>query len=158
MMPLSENSAAIADWPDALIDVLERQQTLVEQLVSMSQTQAGLIAERRTDHLLELLSRRQTVIDEFTVCQTQMSAMSRDLDRRLTTVSPPQRERIRGLIGDIGERLREVMQRDHQDQAALHGGREAVLSEISGLDNGRQARAAYGPAATGVNRFADRQV
>ncbi len=158
MMPLSSTSAAIADWPEALIDVLERQQTLVEQLASMSQTQAGLIAERRTDHLLELLARRQTVIDEFTVCQTQMSAMSRDLDRRLTTVPPTQRDRIRGLISGIGERLREVMQRDHQDQAALHGGREDVLSEMSSLDNGRQARAAYGPAARSVNRFADRQV
>jgi hypothetical protein len=158
MMPLSENSTAIADWPDGLIDVLERQRALVEELASMSRLQAGLIAERRTDRLLELLSRRQIVIDEFTVCQAQMSAMSHDLDRRLSGVAPPRRDRIRGLIGGIGERLREVMQRDHEDQAAMHGGREALLGEISGLGNVRQARAAYGPAPTNVNRFADRQV
>ena len=157
-MPHTETSVAIADWPDALIDVLERQRDLVEQLSTMSQTQTGLIADRRTDHLLELLSRRQSVIDEFTVCQSQMTAMSQDLDRRLTNASPLTRERIRGLIGGISQRLREVMQRDHDDQAALHGGRDAVLNEMSGLDTARQARAAYGPSAKGVNRFADRQV
>lgn len=149
----------VAPWPDALIEVLERQQGLVEQLASLSQAQGSLISERRTDHLLQLLSQRQELIDEFTVCQAQMSAMSQDLDRRMTAAAAPQRERIRTLIASISLRLREVMQRDHDDQAALHGGRDATLAEMTGLDAARVARTAYGPtvpnAALGGSRFAD---
>ena len=157
MKTLSPSSSTVADaWPQPLIDVLERQQSLVEQLTALAGTQAALIAERRTDRLLDLLSRRQSIIDEFTVCQAQMAALSHDLDRRISLAAPAQRERIRGLIASISEALRGVMDRDQQDEAALDSGRSAVLAEMSGLDSGRVARAAYGPPAPAVNRFADR--
>jgi hypothetical protein len=149
---------AVADWPEALVDVLERQHVLVENLAALSQTQASLIADRHSDRLLELLSRRQSIIDEFTVCQTQMSVLSQNLDRRLAQVSGPQRQRIRALIAGISDGLRTVMQRDQEDQQALHQGRSALVAEISGLDAGRQARSAYGPVGAGASRFADREV
>lgn len=145
-------------WPQALLDVLERQHSLLDALDELSRSQSALIAERRTDRLLELLSQRQSHIDEFTVCQAQMTVLSQDIDRRLAQVDTTVRERIRGLIGGIGGRLRELMQRDQQDQAALHAGRSAVMADMSSLDAGRAARAAYGPTPAGnANRYADQK-
>lgn len=151
-------SAAAPSWPQAMVAVLERQEALLDRLDELSREQSTLIAERRTERLLELLSQRQSIIDEFTVFQAQMTALSQDIDRRLAQVDGPMRERIRGLISGIGARLRDLMQRDQQDQAALHAGRSAVMADMSSLDAGRAARAAYGPGpAPAANRFADQK-
>lgn len=158
MKTLSSPHVTADAWPQPLISVLERQQQLVEQLAALAETQASLIAERRTERLLELLGRRQTIIDEFTVCQSEMGALSQDLDHRLSQTGEPQRERIRTLIGAIGNRLRHVMERDQQDEAALHHGRNAVLAEMTEVKAGSAARNAYQGRPTGVvNRFADQQ-
>ncbi len=172
--PNSTTSTATIDgssWPQSLIDVLDRQHALVASLASLSEEQASLIADGRSDRLLELLARRQSIIDEFTVCQTQMTVLSHELDRRMHEVSPSHRSRIGELVGSIGERLRSVMDRDQKDQASLQRGRSSVMAEISGLDAGRQARNAYSPAigagssslaaaaadvGGATNRFADR--
>jgi hypothetical protein len=149
-------------WPTPLIEALERQRVLVMQLAQMARTQPELIAERHTDRLLELLSRRQSIIDEFTVCQSQVNALTRDLDRRLQDIAPLQRDRIRVLIDAIGAGLSDIMQRDQADQDSLQTGRSAVLAEMADINAGRTARAAYiAPARSPVHleqpRFADQK-
>lgn len=161
--PVSQGSPT---WPQSLIDVLERQESLVGRLAALSEEQASLIADGRSDRLLELLARRQAIIDEFTVCQSQMTVLSHDLNRRMQDVPAAHRGRIAELVASIGERLRKVMDRDQHDQALLQRGRSDVMAELSGLEAGRQARSAYAPAAQArsathavaagtTNRYAD---
>jgi hypothetical protein len=142
-------------WPDSLLAVLERQQQVVDELAGLASAQAPLIAEGRSDRLLELLSKRQALIDEFTSGQSELGDLTRGLEQRLEGIEASQRERIRSLISQIGARLAQVLQRDEQDQAALRAGQSAIKHELSSLGTARQARTAYlGPAHAG-NRFAD---
>jgi hypothetical protein len=158
MSAVSFSFARLGDWPQPLIDLLERQRSLVDQLAGLAQSQAALIAERRTERLLELLEQRQSIIDDFTAAQGEMSAMTEHLDERIAGLGTPQRDRIRTLINAIGERLGEVMQRDQEDQAHLRSERDQVHGELQGVGTARAARNAYGPAATpSINRFADRR-
>ena len=157
MTSLSVSPTRASDWPERLIGVLERQKAMIDELVALAQAQAGLIAERHTDRLLELLARRQSIIDEFKAAQGEMSHLTHDLDERLAGAAAPVRERIRALLSGIGHSLRDVMRHDQEDQARLRVGRDAVLQEMTSMDAGRHARHAYAPTSVNGNRFADRR-
>lgn len=151
--PPNSNSA----WPQSLIDLLEQQQTLVDQLVPLAVQQADLIASGETDALLGLLGRRQQLIDELTGSQQHLGEFTGDLDQRLTILPHEQAERIRGLIDHIGECLSDVMDHDEEDQKALESGRRTLKKEMSDISAAKKARDAYLRAKTVNNRFADRQ-
>ena len=143
-------------WPGSLLRLLERQQCMVEELVQLAHSQASLIAEQRTEGLLDVLARRQALIDEFTAAQAGVSQMTHRLDQRLNDATPEQRFQIKSLIGIIGEKLALVMKTDENDQGALRNARDGVRKELGTLGTGRQARNAYsGPALAGA-RYADR--
>lgn len=145
-------------WPAPLIRLLEQQHALVERLVSLARSQGGLIAHRNTDRLMELLAQRQAIIDQFTRSQQELTEMTGRLDQRLAGVGPAQRERIRSLITEIGERLGEIMQRDQEDQASLRGHRDQTRDELHGVGAVRAARSAYHPSPSApANRFADQK-
>lgn len=144
-------------WPQPLIDLLERQQGLVDKLVRLAESQSSLIAASSTDQLLSLLAERQAVIDEFTASQGELAELTHGLDERLEDVDPGQRDAIKSLIGVIGERLGQVMRRDEADQASLRSNRNQVKQEIASMGAARTARNAYSAGGGVSNRFADRR-
>ncbi len=154
---MSQVQTPSTDWPDTILDLLQRQHKLVDELSQLADRQADLIRDGHTDALLGLLTQRQTVIERFTATQVDLGRLTGDLDARLRSVDEDVRERIQSLISDIGERLTHVMQRDERDQRTLESARDKKKREIASLDSGRQARYAYlGPKKT-TNRFADTQ-
>ena len=146
-----------ACWPQSLIDLLEQQHALVDQLDQLAKRQAEFIERCATDQLMDLLGRRQNLIDQFTSSQGELARLTQGLDDRLQQATAAQRDRIKGLIADIGERLAGVMQRDEQDQASLRSSRDAIKQELSSLGHARQARGAYVNAKGHQPRFADRK-
>ncbi|MCP3903352.1 MAG: flagellar protein FlgN [Planctomycetes bacterium] len=142
-------------WSDELLAVLERQHALVEELAGLASRQAALVERRQTDALLALLDDRERIITQFTRSQAEMTRFTEDLDTRLGAVDDAERTRIQTLMGQIGDRLTEVMQRDAEDQQVLETARGEVKSELSTLNRSRQARHAYQGGGPGANRFAD---
>ena len=148
-------------WPADLLDLLSRQQAIVDRLSELADSQSALIEASQTDALLNVLAQRQALIDEFTISQAELSGLTGSLDRRLAQVEPSQREQIQTRLNVIGERLASVMRRDEDDQARLKSGRDAIRTEMTSMGTARQARRAYvttPDAASGTNnRFADRR-
>jgi len=158
-MPATLTTAS-SSWPADLLGLLNRQQVMVGSLSELAERQAGLIAAARTDELLEVLARRQEIINEFAASQAQLAQLTQGLHERLDQVEPGQRAEIQDRLNGIGDCLASVMRRDEDDQACLKAGREAIRTEMSSMGTARQARHAYGapPATPGSNnRFADRR-
>jgi hypothetical protein len=132
-----------ATWPASMLSLLERQQAMVEELMRLARSQAVLISEHRTEGLLDVLARRQTLIDEFTTSQNQLTQMTHRLDQRLSEAAPEQRTQIQSLIHSIGESLAKVMQTDEQDQLSLRDSRDHIKHELGNLSSAKQARHAY---------------
>jgi len=156
------NPAAESSWSGELIELLERQHALVDELASLAARQAALVERRQTDALLALLGERERIIAQFTRSQEEMARFTDDLDSRLDEVPDGERTMIQALIGRIGDRLGEVMQRDAEDQQTLETARCEVKSELSSLTRSQQARHAYhggmpSGGGTGTNRFADQR-
>ncbi len=148
--PATEMSA------DQLIGMLERQQELVARLDQLAEGQIALIDSGASDELLELLGDRQRIMDELAAAQDGMTGLAEVL-RGGDDVADGQRDRISGLVDEIGDRLSRIVNRDEQDRARLRTGRERTAREMSGLRTARQAQHAYVNARTRSNRFADRQ-
>lgn len=137
------NTTLTEPWLPSVLGVLGKQEELIERLDQLAQSQTEVIAQGRTDRLMELLARRQTIIDEITANLSNLTELTNKVHRVLPEIAPLQRERIRSLIKRIGERLNQVMRRDEQDEAMLRSHRNQIKQEMTTLDTGRQARSAY---------------
>ncbi len=148
---MSESS----DWSGSLIELLERQRTLVGELSELARQQAGLTESGQTEALLQLLGRRQEIIDRFAVAQEDLGRLTGGLSERVRDLAEPQRRQIRSLIDEIGEAMADVLQRDEQDQEALRASRDRVRRDIATVDTSKQAHRAYVGRKLVDNRFAD---
>jgi hypothetical protein len=144
-----------SNWLHSLMTLLQQQRAMVDELVTLGQSQAALIAEGRTDRLLDLLAKRQALIDGFTTSQSCLAELSGGLDERMDAAAPHERDRIKMLINEIGERLSQVMKRDEEDQKLLRSSRDQVVREMAKLGTARQARGAYRAAPPSTTRFKD---
>ena len=145
------------EWASSLIELLERQHTLVSELSSLADRQQTLVNDRETEALLGLLSERQEILDQFAPMQEHLASLTANIDRRITEVGEPDRTRIQSLIKEIGDRLSVVMAGDERDQQALEAARGETARDLQDLDTARVARNAYRGAAVATSRFADRQ-
>lgn len=148
---MSESS----EWSASLIELLERQRALVGELAELARQQSGLTGTGQTEALLQLLGRRQEIIDRFGVAQEDLARITGGLSERLHDLAEPQRRQIRSLIDEIGESLADVLQRDEQDQETLRASRDHVRREIATVDTSKQAHRAYVQRKVVDNRFAD---
>lgn len=156
----THNVTPSGEWAIALLEVLRAQHQLVGRLLQQAQSQQELVATGRTDQLLDLLAKRQAIIDEFTQSQAQLSALTNlpgGLSARLNAASPQQRDEIQSLIENVGQQLADVMQRDEEDQESLRSGRERAKQELVELGAARQARNAYQSPPSKANAYADEQ-
>ena len=144
-------------WAQGLVDVLQRQQTMVRELRGLAQEQSGFIAAGRTDALLGVLGRRQQLLDRFLATQDELVSFTSNLDHQLQSVDAPRREMIKTLLDEIGDQLTQVMQTDEHDQSALQASRDKTGEEMAELGHARHARSAYIRSAPADSRFADRQ-
>lgn len=154
-MSITETKPATAS-PASIVALLEKQHAMLGELVSLAASQAAFINQGDADQLLNLLAKRQAIIDEFTNSQSELASYTQALDEKLENLDGPERERIKTLVNEIGDRLAQVMRRDEEDQALLRRSRDHIKNELSGLDSARKARSAYRPQHERTDRFADR--
>jgi flagellar biosynthesis/type III secretory pathway chaperone len=146
-------------WPDTLLNLLDRQQSLTQRLSSLADAQTALISSRQTDALLGLLGQRQQIVDELVASQDELAGLMVDLNDRLAAAPAATRDRIRAQVAVISQALETVSRRDEHDQRVLQAGCEQVKVELASLDAAATARDAYvnsGRTGRVVNRFADR--
>ena len=156
MKPCEEPTIA-TDWPDELITLLQTQDRVVGKLHELARYQGSLIEKGRTEPLLGLLAQRQTLIDEFTAQQADLTLKTQDLERRLQTVQADKKDRIQELIDSIGRHLHEVMNHDQEDQQSLAQARDRIREELASQGAATQARNAYTNTGSPASRYADRQ-
>jgi SMC interacting uncharacterized protein involved in chromosome segregation len=147
-------------WREQLTELLGEQRDTVTRLNELAQQQGDHIRDGKTDSLLTLLSRRQTLIDEFLSTHGRMQSLLANVDEQLKQLNADDRASIRRMIDEINALLGEVLKRDEQDRRSLEEARGGVKGELASMKSGRQARTAYlgsGSNVTARNRFADQQ-
>ncbi len=150
-------------WAPRLVRVLDRQIELYAELERLSSRQSDLVRGDEPDALLDLLARRQVLVEQVTDLNQQLEPFTREWDRLAERLSPGQRDEIGSRTRRLDELIETITGRDEADRRALESRRESVASEINALSNKRAAVAAYGGRAGGGGsggaspRFQDRE-
>ena len=146
-----------AAWADTLINLLQQQCQLVDQIAVLAQHQRKIIEAGQNQSLLELLTRRQDLIDQLNQGQTELAPLTESLERYLAQLDSGKRDLIRERLNHLQKNLSEIMERDEQDQLALQQQREEMKQEMHTIDTTQRARKAYLNQSTPTNRFTDHQ-
>ncbi|MCG3122727.1 MAG: hypothetical protein GIKADHBN_01128 [Phycisphaerales bacterium] len=142
----------------AVVRLLVAQRELYEELDALSQKQGELISEHRTDELLELLGRRQVLLERVQAVTDTLAPVRARWPQFLATLDPAQRHGVGQVVDAITQLIESITRRDQADRDCMIAERERVAGELATLDRSRRATGAYGgPRAGGGPMFQDRE-
>jgi len=155
----THGGATSGQEPDAqrMAGLIGDQHALCTELESLSRAQSAMVEGGDTDGVLEVLGRRQRIIDRIAQLNESLAPMRERREQVLASLGNAERERIRTSIDQINELIERVRARDEQDRESMERRRTGIATELSGLARGRGAVAAYsGTRAPEGPRFQDR--
>lgn len=148
---------ALPGFP-AVERMLDMERRLYEELDELSRGQGELIEQERTDDLLALLGRRQTLLTKIQAVNDSIAPVRARWQEFLSPLEPQQRQRVGSLVDSITKLIEGVAERDRADRQRMQESRDRVASELAGLESSRRAAGAYG---VGMNNprplFQDRE-
>jgi hypothetical protein len=132
---------------DRLLALLERQKFLVEQLGALASRQETAVRDENAEALLELLGKRQELIDRVMSAQGEIAMLLPHGAEATIRPEMPSEERQRAakLIEEIEQGLAEVMKRDDEARSIIRSIQDRGRSDIRAFGRTQQARRAYAP-------------
>lgn len=152
--------------PRVMVEViarLDKQVDLAESLLAVARGQAGHIAAGNADELLEVLARRQTLIDDLLSAQNDLSPFTEGGADPVRSASKHDRGRVRARVERIRTALTTVAEIDDADRGSLESRLKTLAAERATNDAARSANDAYrrarsnAPTTTTTTRFTDQQ-
>jgi len=158
----SGNADFLADptrWMPRLERLLEEQASLCASLNDLGRRQGEHIRADEMETLLGVLAERQRVIERFTEVSQELEPFRARWEELMAAAPPQRREAFRKRVDELSAAIQEVAARDEQDREALAARRQTLASELSGVQQGRGAVAAYGrsDARPAGPRYQDRE-
>jgi len=145
-----------AVWAPRLARVLDEQRGLYEQLDALSRSQAALIGAENTDALLEVLGRRQVLIDAIASLNEELAPFAERWDELAPRLDTHQRLRLRSGFDAVSGLVAEIARRDDADRRLLEARRNAIGAELGTVSHARGAVRAYARPEHAAPRYQDR--
>lgn len=144
-------------WSARYVDLLREQETLLRELDAMSAGQRALIDAEDPQPLLELMDRRQVVIDRLEAIYEEARPMRERLNESGHDLPHDVRGQLSALLDTVSAVAQGIMRRDAQDQERMHARKKAAAAELAELASGKRAVHAYRPPAATGPAFQDRE-
>lgn len=129
-------------WAPRLARILDRQHALYEQLAALAADQSRCIDSEETDGLLEILGRRERLIEEIAATNQEVSPFTLAWDRLAPTLPERHRAALRQRFDSVAKLVDQIAERDDADRKRLETRRTQIGQEIEGLTNANRARGA----------------
>jgi hypothetical protein len=135
---------------DAIITALEEQVTCYKRLAKLAEIQHEHVQNSQTDKLLEVLGRRQEVLEQVGKLEAVIGPVKRNWTDYLTKLAPAQRTSAEELLAQTRRLLEQITNADRNDamvlqQRKLTLGRQINKNIAARNVNKRYAASAYGP-------------
>ena len=144
---------------DPIISALDQQVACYRRLAKLAEVQHEFVQQDRTEQLLELLVRRQEVLDQIAAFERAIAPAKRGWADYVGGLLPAQRDRAEALVAETRRLLDEITTADRNDamvlqQRKLNIGKQITQAESAKALNRRYAAAAYGarPSRMDVQR------
>ena len=147
------------NWSEGLIDLLGQQRAIYRQLYELTGRQAQLVKDGEAEPLLELLARRQSLIDELTQINARVEPYKKSWSSLWPRLDSGSQQRVQSLIDDVQGLLDEIVAQDEKDRAALSARRDEAGAGLRHVRAGSAVNRAYGRPTGHVerNRYTDQQ-
>ncbi|MCC7349348.1 MAG: hypothetical protein IT446_02165 [Phycisphaerales bacterium] len=141
---------------DAVIEALEEQVACYRRLAKLAEQQHEHVQHAQTERLLEVLCRRQEVLDDVARLERDIAPARRKWSEYAAALDNPQRQRAELLLGETRRLLEQITAADRDDalmlqQRKLNLGRQISAARTAGQVNRNYAAAAYGVRSARVD-------
>jgi hypothetical protein len=143
-------------WAPRLGRLLDRQRDLYEHLAGLAEEQSACIESDRTDGLLDVLARRQVVIEEISRINEDVAPFVRTWATLVVSLPERHRSALRTRFDAVARLVDRIAARDEADRAALERRRESVGLDIQSISRSRGAVTAYSRLPQSDPVFQDR--
>ncbi len=133
--------------PEGLMRLLIEQRDLYRDLEALCQRQRSSITSDRPEALLDVLSRRQRIIQALGRLNEQFAPYRERWAEVYGQLGESARRQAAGCLAEIDALLREILRADQEDGAMLSVRRETLSRELGRTVDGRAANSAYGRQA-----------
>lgn len=155
------NSAASSSLFVRISGAIDQTHAAYQELDALSRSQEELVGRDEGEELLELLSRRQVLVDRLAELDRALTPLRQEWDRSGAPSPAPtaaQRADVQSRLAAIADLASWVAHRDTAAVRSLQRRRDALAEELADLGRSKSARSAYGPEpAAGGPRFQDRE-
>ena len=135
---------------DPVILALQEQLTCYKRLAKLAEIQHEHVQNSQTDKLLEVLGRRQEVLEQVGRLEQVIGPMKRTWSDYLTTLGTVQRSSAESLLKQTRQLLEQITSADRNDaivlqQRKMNLGRQIQKNTMARSVNRKYAASAYGP-------------
>lgn len=145
-----------ARWAPRLRRALGTLRSAQVELEDLLPRQAGLIETGDAEGLLQLLGERQAVIERLQKAGDGFEPFRSRWDELMTALGDRERDEMQTSLREVTDSMARLAERDAADRARLEELRRSIVEELSGVQRGRSAVAAYGGGGPNGPRFQDR--
>jgi hypothetical protein len=135
--------------PDPIIVALEQQVACYERLAKLAAVQHEYVQQSQTEELLDVLARRQAVLDQVAGFERTIAPAKERWSEYLARLDAGRRARAEALMAETRRLLEEITTADRNDalvlqQRKLNLGRQIQQAQTARTLNRNYAAAAYG--------------
>lgn len=141
---------------DPVIIALQEQVTCYKRLAKLAEIQHEHVQNSQTDMLLEVLARRQEVLEQVGQLEKVIGPAKQTWSTYLQTLDPNQRTSAAALLAQTRQLLEQITSADRNDaivlqQRKLSLGRQINKHTAARNVNRKYAAAAYGPKTSKID-------
>jgi hypothetical protein len=134
---------------DAIIRALQEQVRCHQRLAKLAQIQHEHIRQGRIEQLLEVLKRRQEMLEQMTVCEKVVGPAKREWKTFAGRLPAEVRAKAEALLTESRSLLEQITAADRDDALVLQQRKLNIGKEIRLASSARQVNRMYGIAAYG---------
>lgn len=134
---------------DMILEALEEQLNCYQLLAKLAELQHVHVQQNQTEGLLEVLERRQTVLDEITRLEKLIGPAKRNWSDYVLQIETCVREKAEGLLTETRRLLEQITHADQNDALVLQQRKLNLGKQINQTTSARQINRNYATAAYG---------
>jgi hypothetical protein len=136
--------------PDPIILALEQQVVCYQKLAKLAEAQHEFVQQGQTEQLLQILSRRQEVLDQVSRFERTLASAKGNWNGYISALDAAQRVRAEALLADTRRLLEQITSADRNDAMVLQQRKLQLGRQINQTASARTLNRSYAAAAYGT--------
>ncbi len=138
--------------PDTVLEALEDQLGCYQRLAKLAELQHVHVQQDQTEALLNVLQRRQLVLDDIARLERVIGPAKRDWENYAGSIDVDVRVRAESLLSETRRLLEQITAADQNDALVLQQRKLNLGKQITQASSARQINRNYAAAAYGARQ------